>query len=440
MTHYSDEELILYRLEPGRDPDLATHVAQCGDCRAELEELAWVDTALRDPETWAGAETMMRQSRYAAEMQEMKARTEAEERAAERLLAPLLRSPFQFRLADLAGNRKARTAGVVRRLCAAAHELHEQQPQFSLEVATAACAIARTLEQGPKMSGRYCMALSLRERANALRYLGSFGEALRTLDEAEQFLDSPVDAHDRAVVWYIRAIVLVKMGRLQEASRLAPEAARVFRDHGDTSRELGALLVEPGCLLLQERHAEAASAYEALTAKARAMSNRSILARAAIGAANAYLELSRFEEAERYYLEALVLFDELGLATEKARVEWALALMTVRQGDLDAGAARLDTVRAELLRLGLVNDHALATLEWAAARLAGGRPEGVAAACRQIVVRFESEGMMKNARLALAYVHEGLARGKATPELIRHVRTYLELLPDDPQRQFVPLQ
>jgi tetratricopeptide (TPR) repeat protein len=435
MTHYSDEELILYRLEPERDPDMAAHVARCDDCRAELEELAWVDTALRDPETWTGAEALLRQSRYAVEFQETRARVEEEERAAERLLAPLLRSPFQFRLADLAGNRRARPSGVVRRLCAAAHGLHEQQPQFSLEVATTACAIARTLEQG-----RYCMALALRERANALRYLGSFGEALQALDEAEPFLDSAVDAHDRAVVWYIRAIVLLKMGRLEEASRIAPQAAHVFRDHGDTSRELSALLVQPACFSLAGRDGEAAPAYEGLAAKARATGDRNILARAAIGAANAYLELSRLEEAERYYLEALVLFDELGLPTEKARTEWALALLMVRQGDLDAGAARLDAVRAELLQLGLVNDHALATLEWAEARLAGGRPEGVAAACRQIMVRFESEGMMKSARLALAYVHEALARGTATPDLIRHVRTYLELLPDDPERRFVPPQ
>lgn len=439
MTHYSDEELILYRLEPDRDPDMATHVARCDDCRAELEELAWVDTALRDPETWTSAEALLQPSRYAVEFQETRARVEAEERAAERLLAPLLRSAFQFRLADLAGNRRARTAGVVRRLCAAAHGLHEQQPQFSVEVATTACAIARTLEQGPKMPGRYCMALALRERANALRYLGSFGEALQALDEAEPLLDTPVDAHDRAVVSCVRATVLMEMGRLEEAGLLAPEAARVFRDHGDTSRELGALLVAAVCLSFEGRHEEAAPAYENIAAEARALGDRSILARAAIGAANAYLELSRFEEAERSYLKALVLFDELALTTEKVRVEWALALMMVRQGDLDAGAVRLDAVRAELLRLGLVNDHALATLEWAAARLAGGRPEGVAAACRQIMVRFESEGMMKNARLALAYVHEGLARGTATPELIRHVRTYLGLLPDDPQSRFVPL-
>jgi hypothetical protein len=56
------------------------------------------------------------------------------------------------------------------------------------------------------------------------------------------------------------------------------------------------------------------------------------------------------------------------------------------------------------------------------------------------MIRFESEDMMKNARLALAYVHEALARGRATTELIQHVRTYLELLPANPAAGYLPLQ
>jgi len=48
--------------------------------------------------------------------------------------------------------------------------------------------------------------------------------------------------------------------------------------------------------------------------------------------------------------------------------------------------------------------------------------------------------MMKNARLALAYVHEALARGNATPALVRHVRLYLKALPSRPNEAFVPVQ
>lgn len=435
MTHYDDVELLRYGMSPELHPEMAAHIAECGVCRAELEELTAVDEVLRDPETWAAADALARRSARMGEFLEELARSEAENEAADRLLAPLLRSPLRFRLANVVRNPKARTAGVVRRLCAAAHRLHEQRPQFSFELATAACGIARTLERG-----RFSIAVSLRERANALRYLGRFNEALQDLDAAEQHLGAYGEAHDLAIVWFIRATVFMKMGRLEEARQLAPDAAQVFRDHGDTARELGVLLLDATCLSLSGRSAEAAPTYERIAVKARAIGNRSILGRAAIGAANSYLDLARYDDAERYYIEALVLFEELGLTTEKVRAEWSLALMSSRRGDPESSAKQLDPVRRTLLNLGLLNDHALATLDWAAARLASGAPEGVAATCSEIMVRFESEGMMRSARLALAYVHEALARGRATPALIQHVRTYLELLPENPESRFVPLQ
>jgi hypothetical protein len=75
-------------------------------------------------------------------------------------------------------------------------------------------------------------------------------------------------------------------------------------------------------------------------------------------------------------------------------------------------------------------------LEWAEARLAAGAPAGVAAACARIVITFGSERMERNARIALAFLHEALAAGTATPGIVRHVRLYLEELPAAPERAF----
>jgi hypothetical protein len=54
------------------------------------------------------------------------------------------------------------------------------------------------------------------------------------------------------------------------------------------------------------------------------------------------------------------------------------------------------------------------------------------------MVAFESERMERNARLALAYLHEALAAGTATPSIVRYVRAYLEELPAAPDRVFTP--
>jgi tetratricopeptide (TPR) repeat protein len=438
MTHYDDEILSRFALEPSLADDregITAHLGDCEVCRGRLEAFATVDEAMRSDETWTQVESLHARPRRLDEAIALKAHLDDEDRAAERLVSPLLSSPLRFRDANLAENPKARHAGVVRYLCATAHGLHEQRPEFSLLLARTAYAIALTLEN------RLCMALSLREAANAFRYLGRFAEALKALGHAEKLFDETAgsDPHDIAIVWFIRATVWMELGQLEDARALSARAANVFRDYGDLLRELGALLVEACCLYFAGNNASAAPAYEALAARARAEGNQNILARAMNDAANVYLNLEQFEKAERSYVEALVLFDELGLATEKVRVGWSLALVLVRRGDLARGAVRLDEARAELQRLGLLNDHGLATLDWAAVRLALGERAGVAEACRNILMRFESEGMMKNARLALAYVHEALARSTATPALLRQVRTYLERLPAHPTEAFVPV-
>ena len=445
MSHYDDETLSRYGLDPAlvADPEkMTTHLSECDLCRDNFAAVAEIDEAMREPETWTNVDTLLNRSARLTEALALKARIDREDQAAERLLAPLLTSPLRFRSAKVAENPKAQTAGVVRYLCAAAHGLHEKRPQFSLHVTTTAYAVALTLEKGPQTSRRFCMALSLRERANALKYLGQFVEALKSLEYADKLFDRTpaTDPHDIAIVWYIRGMVFLELDRLEEARVLAKKCARVFRDYGDRFRELAALLLGASCLFFAGRNAEAAPAYEEVAAKARVEGNQNILARAVNAAASAYLDLENFENAERYYIEALVLFDELGLSTEKARVAWSLALVLVRRGELEAGAERLAAARADLQHLGLLNDHGLATLDWAAARLALETPAGVVEACKGIIMRFESEGMMKNARLALAYVHEALARGTATPALLQHVRKYLKLLPSQPSVAFVPLQ
>jgi tetratricopeptide (TPR) repeat protein len=443
MSHYDDDILSRFGLDPALADDaerVTAHLGACDACRARITALTEVDDAMRHGEMWTEVDTLLTGPARLAEAFALKARLDEEDRAAERLLVPLLTSPPRFRGANLPENPKALHAGVVRSLCAAAHKLHEERPEFSLLIARTAYAIAYKLEKGPETARRLSMGVSLREAANAFHYLGRFAEALTALNDAEKLFDeSPgADAHDIAIVWLIRATVFTELGRSDDALALAPRAAQVFRDYGDRFRELCALLVEAHCLYIAGQNVEAATAYAAIAARAQAEGNRNILACARNDAANAYLNLQEFEKAEQNYVEALVLFDEMGLATQKARVAWSIALVLVRRGELATGAERLDAARGELQRLGLLHDHGLATLDWAAARLALGETAGVPEACKSIVIRFESEGMMKNARLALAYVHEALARRTATPALLERVRTYLVHLPTRPDAAFVP--
>jgi tetratricopeptide (TPR) repeat protein len=445
MTHYDHDTLSRFGLDPALvdDPEaVAAHLDACDACRGYFEVVNEIDAALRDTDMWEQVDHLLIPSELRSQTFKLKDAIEAEEADAGRRLEPLLKSPLRFRAGKITTNPKLLTAGAVRLLCAEANKRHEKRPLFSYEIADAAFEIARALPKGPESRRRFSIAISLRERANAQRFLGNFKDALEALGYAEKFFDETpaADPHDIAIVQFIRATIFMKSERLDEAIAESAKCLPIFRDYSDRSHELSALMIQAACFYLSGANMEAVGLYEKVITRAREAEDVKILARGLTNAANSYTELSDLDTAERYYVEAVVLFDELGIVTEKARSSWALASVVVKRGDLVTGGERLDAARRELQRLGLQNDHALATLEWAEALLARGKAEGVATACREIVMRFESEGMMKNARLALAYVHEALARGTATPTLVRHVRLYLEALPSRPNDAFVPLQ
>jgi len=439
--HYDDDELSDYTLAPSLDPNregIEQHVAGCAACRARLKVAEELEEAYRDEEMWAVVDLLLTRPQRIEAARAEYARIERENAEAEALLSPLLKSPLRFRGAEIDSDSRFHTAAVVRHLCLAAHARHEKQPQFSMVITNAACRIALQL---PKTGTerRDVLALAVRERANAFRYLGRFAEGLKSLDDAEKlFNQSPgSDPFDLAIVSYIRATIYLKCGRAAEGLPLAKGAALIFQEYGDSRRELAAVMAEAVCLIYTGHPREAADTFERVASIARATEQPEILARALQNAGEAYLAASNHGQATPRLIEALALFDNLGLATERARSVWKLASARVAEGALREAAEQLERVREELTQLGLTNDAALATLEWAEVKLAIGETSGVAESCASIAVDFESEGMLRSARIALAYLQEALHTGAATPYVVRHVRAYLTELPGRPATPFV---
>ncbi|MEA2239965.1 MAG: hypothetical protein QOC81_4689 [Thermoanaerobaculia bacterium] len=445
MTHPDGTVLSAFSLDAegvyDRDA-VAAHVAGCEACQEGVAIFRELDSALRHAETWEHVTALHTPGDRLAQIRAVRQRVQTEDDAATRLLKPLLNSPLRFRNAKLESQPWCHTAGLVRMLCAAANERHEIRPRFSLQLAVTACAIAKSLPETQDSGRRLSMAMALRERANALRYLGQFSEALQALDYAERLFDATpsADEFDRAIVWLLRATVFMKSDRLSEGIGLARDSARVFHEYGDGDRELTATMIEASCLMFAGHASAAVDAYKPVIELARPRGNTRLLASALQNSGLASVELGHLDHAESCYAEALVLYDELQVPTEKARTMWSLASVAVARGELQDGAAGLNAIRADLARLGLTNDAALATLEWAEVRLALKQSEDVAEACRKIVVVFSSEGMQRHAKEALAVLHEALARGRATPELLRSVRLYLDQLSANPTQGFILAQ
>ena len=72
------------------------------------------------------------------------------------------------------------------------------------------------------------------------------------------------------------------------------------------------------------------------------------------------------------------------------------------------------------------------------ALLADGQPEQVPAICHKLIEQFTAEGMRETAGMAMAYLREAAESQEVTPRLVGYVRAYLEELPQQPSRQFVP--
>jgi tetratricopeptide (TPR) repeat protein len=443
--HYDENSLQEYLDAPDEYPsraDLEAHVEGCRACRAILEDLRAFEATLASEALWTAtaeaAEEPPGSIRAIAELLAI------EDDAARQLLDPLFASPVLFRRAKVTARAGMRSAGVVRLLSAESRRLRERQPMHALVVADAAIAIADQLP-----SDRYPAPLldDLRgsawlERANVLRYLGRHAEALDALDiSARTFALSPVAAYSLALTDYLRAVVYIETERLEEALRMARRSARVFRQFGEEDRYIHAKIIEATVLFDQNRIDESRDLFVALVDKAKILGDAPTLARLYGNVANCQLRLQDLASAGDYFRRALSLYEALGLETERIRARWNIGCLHVAAGDLAEGISRLRETAREFEELGLRSDAALVTLDLAQALLTSGdgpaRREA-ATLCGSLVESFGAVGLTGHALTALAYLREAFAEDRITPELVRHVRDYLQTNPDQTGNPFFP--
>ncbi|MBV8518651.1 MAG: tetratricopeptide repeat protein [Acidobacteria bacterium] len=449
MTRHYDEWVLQDYLD---DPDsvgdraeLEEHLAGCAECRAVLDELRAFEAALAGDELWELAgDAPPREEETPEALRALADLFEREDREASELLGTLLASPASFRRANITSQPAMRTAGVVRRLCSESRTLRERQPMHALVVADAAIAIGDQLspERYPSALIDELRAAAWLERANVLRYLGRYPEALDALDIAERgFARSPVAAYSRALVDYVRAVVFVETERLDEGRRLARNSARVFRQFGEDERFIHAKIVEASVLFDQHRYREARDLFLSLVRVATAVGQGATLARLYQNVATCHLRLNELDAADTYFERALSLYRALGLETERVRTQWSVGCVRIARGDIAVGLGQLREARREFAELGLRSDAALVTLDLAETLLATGTRPAIAEAaelCGALVESFTAVGMTGHALTALAFLREAFAAGTATPDLVRHIRQYIESLPDQRDLPFLP--
>src|SRR5258707_3280149 len=150
MTHYTEDELELFSIDPAAVPDrtaLESHLTDCEDCRRQLAFIEKIDAALRQELPWILSDEFRRQSVRTApdELFRLAETIDRETAEARARLLESLQSARAFRDAALEKQTALHTSGLVHVLNDAASSLHEKQPQFALTIADTAIAIGQAL-------------------------------------------------------------------------------------------------------------------------------------------------------------------------------------------------------------------------------------------------------------------------------------------------------
>lgn len=437
VLHYNEEVLA------GMTPDAAAadlHLTSCGHCSGRLQSIDGVAGAINDSTVWDERELSEEpKPRTAAMLRAFAARTKAEDASAGPIVARLLAAPAHERQQLLSANPEWRTAGVVRKILEAVDKTNFVDPKAAAEWAELASDVAELLEakRYPFDAIAKLRATAWTERAYALFYVGSYPESLAALDHVEESLSQcAVPDHDRARALMYRAYVYRLLERYDEALTVLGRAKPLFVSFADRSGAAKTDNARAMVLISMRRFADAL-AILLRVAEEPALDEES-RACALHNAGECYRELSRFEDAKRAYGQAILSFETLGLIARRAIVRWSLARAILDEGNCERALSMFLDLKSEFEESGMAQDVALVSLHAADALLALHQPSQVADLCRSSIEYFRKAGLAysESAMTALAYLREAAEQGTITPAAVNHVRSFIEVLPKQPELLF----
>jgi tetratricopeptide (TPR) repeat protein len=444
--HLAEEELARYAtdpesLPPERRQAIEQEAAQCPTCRTLLDFFSVVTAEdLEDPQVWgADAETVRDDDPMLAYIR----RIAEEDREADELLARegLLESPMKTAWRNLQRDKRFLTGGVVRRLAARAHEVHENEPLDAVTFADAAIVIAETLADDtyPWDAVFELRGAAWKERANALRVAGQYPAALDALTNAERAyrkLRSP--GFGLASVALVRAGVLLEQDQLVEAAVWAEKAAAGFAHLGQEERRMRAVFLYGAIKYKGGDVATGVNMFVQVQEYGEAANDPRWIGRAAYAIGNCEVDRRNLGEASLQFHRALVIFREIGPDQERLATEWGLARVVLHGGDSNEAVRRLRTVAGEFEKRDMLTDGALVRLDMVEALLAGGERDQIVEIAARLFRVFKDAGVLTGALTALAYMKEAAAAGDLTSMDIDAVRTYLRRSARQPELAFRP--
>jgi tetratricopeptide (TPR) repeat protein len=332
------------------------HIASCRTCRDRFtagNAVSFAADRHREPER-------MR------EFLETARRLERERAGVEETVARLLRTTPPSEWSALAAAPELQSSAAVEQLIEEVRNRVERTPADALALANVATTIAESLpEQSyPPVVLAQLTAAAWKEKANTLRFLSRFDEALVAVETAQERLKNfPATAFDRAVVHLTRATILAYVNRLSEAYELLPECRQVFLDHGDSKMLLFTGIIEGAWLYDDARYSEAHALFLQMLDIARKIRDTESLARIENNLGYCATELGDYRTANIHFSNAIAFFNDVGCVVEATRTEHGAGLLLIAKGQVSAGLARLRNARTAFAAASLNDEAAIAGLE-----------------------------------------------------------------------------
>jgi len=444
--HYQDEHLIAM-LETGDEEAIVRnpHLVECKTCREGLAQYRSIVSVLGDEAAWdlrelkedADPSTIALLRSFTADMQR-------EDEDAETYVTELLSGARETWMPRLRAHPEWRTAGVVRKLAALSYPTLDKMPPDAVEITNLAVEIAEHIDPSvyPRDTGARLRGAAWREKAYALFYVGKFHESLTACDRADAaFAECVVDEYDRARVDVIRALSLRPLDDVGAAARFATDACATFERYADRERFVKASLATVHLDFKAQNFAHALPKLLELWTRYGDNLDEETQLTLSGNLAFCYKELGQLESAIDFYQITSAMLERRESVSEAARIRWNVASLLAKQSRVPEALAVLEKVRADFDHLEMCSESTLVGLDIAELLLVESRVAAAEALCRELCSRLDNAGLATTSRamVAVAFLQEAVSARRATPKLARHVRAYVQRLPEEPNLLFAPL-
>jgi tetratricopeptide (TPR) repeat protein len=418
-AHLLDEILTAVALEEYLDIDgaAAEHLDYCTECRARLAEYRDLATALAfdyaPPASTAPPEAFLRA------LHETETRLRDETRQGESQLMELRNSPLD--LWPGAVSNLPPTTGLAKALAAEAREHLKTDPRAALAIASLGLGVVDHATGGGRA---HTLGTLQKERANALRKLGRYEDALAALDAAQAaFVSAGAIGCDLGVVEWARATTFFEMRSYELALLHVESAIPLLSSYGQSRLALQAQILRAGIIKERGDIVGARTLYDRLTTALHGMPE---LAYVYAGIAECELCSGGVDAARSYLERAAEVYRAAGQELELIRARRQFAAILRRRGFAAAALDEYRAVASHFLTLGMVVDAADVNLDIIEELLRRGDTSAAEQLAASTMDVFAASGDHVGFAQALAFLRNALLGGAAAgEEALGYVRRYL---------------